>query len=118
VSDAEPFEERLRALSLLVAGEPAVHAVRDVPRRGHVRKERERLKHVADAALMSREVHGSRGIEQNFFAYAHVSGIGPQEPGNAVEQRGFAGAGRTKQNGDAGGKFQRNVKNERLAMRS
>src|SRR5579885_349603 len=62
-----------------------------------MRKERERLKHVAEAAFLRRQIDAARGLQQTRYA---------------VEPRGFARARGAKKNSESRRNFEGNVEEE------
>ena len=80
-------------------------------------KERERLKDVADTPLMHRQVDALLRIEPHILPDADATNVGAHQSRDAIEQRGFAGAGRPKENADTGGDFERYIQNERRRER-
>ena len=77
-----------------------------------MRKQGERLKNVGDAPLPCGDIDCAGRIEQKIASDCDPSGIRLRQPRKTVEQRGFAGTGRSKQNGDAGRNFDGNIQNE------
>src|SRR6266566_2879406 len=54
------------------------------------------------------------GIEVNIAANSDSSFVRPRQPSNTVKQCGFAGAGSSKQNRDAGRNFDGNIEDKRI----
>jgi len=80
---------------------------------GHMREERQCLKHVRDASLLRPQVDASIGIEQYVLADCHASRVRPHQSRDAVQQRRFPRAGWPKQYGDSRRRFEAYIKNER-----
>ena len=68
-------------------------AEQDVAPHVEMRKEREILRHVADAAAPRRHVDARGGVEEHVIADRHAAAIGPAQSRNHLEQRRLAGAG-------------------------
>ena len=76
-------------------------AVGDVLLNGQVRKKREVLEDVGDVPFSRGEIDAAIGVQQDFSADGNLSCVRMNQSGDAIEQRGFAGTGRAKENGDA-----------------
>lgn len=88
-------------------------AVRDVFFYGHVREQGKRLEHVGHVATTRGKVHVGFRIEDGVFADLDLAGVRTQQARDAVQQRGFSGAGRTEQDGDARKDFDGDVQLKR-----
>src|SRR3954469_16181759 len=67
-----------------------------------MRKQPPFLKHIADTALIDRNVNSMRAVEQALAVNLDVAGVGAHEPGNRIDERGLAGSRASEQCGDAG----------------
>ena len=76
---------------------PAARAVQHVAADVEVGKQRQVLRHVADAAVVHGHVHAAPGIEQHVPADADHALVGPAQAGDGVQRGGLAGAGRAEQ---------------------
>src|ERR1700694_90716 len=54
----------------------------------------------------------TRGIEQYVAGDHDLSVVRPRQPRNAIQQGGFAGSGRSKQNRNAGGNLDAHIKDK------
>ena len=108
---AKSFEYR-RGTLLSVSRLQMVQAEFDILFNSEMRKERKRLKNISDVARLGRKIGLGCTIEQDFFARRDATTVRPQESRDAIQKRGFACAGRAKQNGDAGRHFEGNIENE------
>src|SRR5437762_3386632 len=76
-------------------------SVEDILFYGHVRKEREALQYVSDAALRDRDIDSLGGIEERAGTDRNSPFVWSGEAGDTVEQRGLSGAGGSEQDGEA-----------------
>src|SRR5690242_18010513 len=81
-----------------------------------MRKQGERLKYISDAPLPRGKVSMRCGVEQNVFANGDFAGIRAHQPRDAIQQRGFSRAGRSKQNGDSRRPFDGDIENKGSAV--
>ena len=79
-------------------------------------KQGERLKYISNAPLLWRNINAQQGVEQNIFANSDFASLRPHQPCDAIQQRGFSRAGRPKQNGDSGRRFDGDIKNKGRAV--
>jgi len=100
ILDAKTLCDVVRAFALFGSGN-LVEAVADILFHGEMREESERLKDVGQFAALRRKRVIAGGVKENFFAEADLAGVGPLQACNAIEQRGFARAGRAEQHGEA-----------------
>ena len=77
-----------------------------------MRKQPRVLEHVADAPPVRRHVDACGRVVQRFAVERDDAAVGPQQPGDHVDQRGLAGAGRAEQAGDAALAFERGFERE------
>src|SRR5579883_3453909 len=77
-----------------------------------MRKERERLKHVAEAAFLRRQIDAARGIEKHGGTDRDSAASRLQQTRYAVEQRRFARARGAKKNSESRRNFEGNVEEE------
>src|SRR5712664_613026 len=75
-----------------------------------MRKKCKGLKNVGGSPLRNGNINSTRGIEQYLAAGRASSLVGPRKSRDAIQQRGFAGSGSSKQNRDAGRNFDGDVK--------
>jgi hypothetical protein len=66
-----------------------------------MREEREVLKDVSDATPFHGEICRLRGVKQYAVADGDASGVGLCQSGDAIEQGGFAGSGRSEEDGES-----------------
>src|SRR5258706_15930705 len=75
-------------------------------------KKRKGLKNVGSSPLRRGNMDSTRGIEQ-YIAAGHVSSVvRPRQPRNAIQERGFAGSGRSKENRNAGRSLDARIKDK------
>src|SRR5712664_102947 len=77
-----------------------------------MRKKCQGLKYVGGSPLRRWNVDSTRGIEQYVAAGRDTSLVRPRQPRDAIQQRGFAGSGSSKQNRDAGRNFDAHIKDK------
>src|SRR5262245_36019194 len=83
-----------------------------------MRKECKILEDVPDPALRHSYIHALARIEQNAATDGNLSGVGQGKSGDAIENRGLPGTGRTKQDCDAPWKLKINGEIERCCTRA
>ena len=64
-----------------------------------MRKKAAFLEHVADAALVRRDEHAAFGVGQGVAIDDDPAVLGPDQPGDRVDERALAGAGTAEQGG-------------------
>src|SRR5215472_2497641 len=89
-----------------------IQAVFDVLTDRKVWKQRKRLKYVSDATLLRRQVDLLCRIKEDVLACDDLAGIRAHQSRKAIQERGFAGAGRSEQNCDARRRFEGNIENK------
>ena len=77
-----------------------------------MRKQPRVLKYVADAPTMRRHMNALRRVVQRFAVERNDAAVGPQQPGDHVDQRSLARAGRAEQAGDAALALERGFQRE------
>src|SRR5260370_38748805 len=77
-----------------------------------MRKQCQGLKNVGGSPLRRGNINSTRGIEQYVAAGRDTSLVRPRKSGDAIEQRGLAGSGSSKQNRDAGRNFHAHIKDK------
>src|SRR6267143_4493898 len=75
-------------------------------------KKRQGLKNVGGSPLRRGNMDSARGIEQYIAAGHDSSLVRPRQPRNAIQERGFAGPGRSKENRNAGRNFDAHIKDK------
>lgn len=101
VTDAEEVEDFTAAL-LPLGGAQRAETVGDVLLGGEVREESEILMHVADAAFPGGNILLLLCVVKVFAAYGNAAFVGSSQAGDAIEQRGFPGAGCSEKNRETG----------------
>ena len=56
-----------------------------------MREEERILKHIADAAFVRRQEDAGLNVGENYAVDSNPAAVGPQEAGDEIEQRRFAG---------------------------
>src|SRR6266566_16035 len=79
-------------------------------------EQRQRLKYVCDAAFLGRNVDAYGGVKQDLFTDRNLAGIRAQQSREAIEQRGFSGAGGPEQDGDSRRRVERDIENKRCVF--
>jgi hypothetical protein len=112
IFDAKGGRNVRGAILLLRLGE-ARKSVTDILLDEKMREERQRLKNVSEFAALwgKRNIAGS--VKINSFTEADFARVGLLQAGDAIEERGFSGAGRAEQNGEAGRKRCADIKRKR-----
>src|SRR5438093_1370130 len=90
-AEPEPLDHLGRAPRAVGTG-AAAEAERDVPRDGQVGEQRVALEHVADAPPLRRQIDARRRVEEDAITHHNASGVGPDEPGQALECQRLARA--------------------------
>ena len=80
---------------------------------GHMGEQGVVLKDVAGAAGTGRQIDASLAIEEHFVIEHDAAFVGGSEPGDEIEGQRLTGAGRAKQDRDAGARFEVHVERER-----
>src|SRR5437016_4011043 len=83
-----------------------------------MRKSCHGLTYVGGSPLRRGNIDSARGIEQHVAVGHDSSLVWPRQPCNGIQQRGFAGSGRSKENRNAGRSFDRNIKDKRGGARA
>ena len=98
-ADAEQLDDlvELAVAARSSAREPA--AVEQVLAHGQVREQPPFLEDVADAAPVLRHEDAALGVGQHVAVDDDAALLGPDQPGDDVDQRGLAGAGAAEQRG-------------------
>ncbi|MET3303344.1 hypothetical protein ABIF53_004359 [Bradyrhizobium japonicum] len=75
-------------------GRKAVHpsSIVEILRNVEMREQPRVLEHIADAAAPGRHMNAGRGVVHGLAVDHDGAAVGPQEPGDHVDQRGLAGA--------------------------
>src|ERR1700690_3541134 len=73
-------------------------AVIEIVLHAQMRKQPAFLEYIADASLPCRHVNARGGVEQDVVIEHDASAVGPEQPGNHVDDAGLAGAGGAEQN--------------------
>src|ERR1700704_1238522 len=77
-----------------------------------MRKQRQVLKNVGGSPLRDGNINSAGRIEQQVAAGYDSSVVRPHQPRHAIQQRGLAGSGRSKENRDAGRSFNVHIKDK------
>src|SRR5260370_31886214 len=80
--------------------------VRNIFFHGHVREERQRLKHIRNVPLPRRQVHAAIRIEQHLLTDGNASRVWPHKSRDAVQQRRFPCAGWPEKDSDSRRRFE------------
>src|SRR5882762_4601706 len=75
-------------------------------------KKRQGLENVGGSPLWRGNIDSARGIEQYIAAGHDSSLVRPRQPRNAIQEGGFAGSGRSKENRNAGRNFDAHIKDK------
>ena len=115
VSDAQ---QRRDPFEFCRIARPAAHtpAIVQVLPHTQMRKQAAFLKHITDLTPVRRHIDRLCGIEQGRLVEHNAAAIRFEEPGDHIDQRGFAGARRAKQGGDATGDLESHRKRERTEL--
>lgn len=99
--DIEGCEDFLQAEKAFVAREVR-EAIGDVFFGGEMREKSEGLENVGNAAGLRREIDAGLRVKEDVITNDDAAESGRKQAGEAIEQRGFAGAGGAEKDGDAG----------------
>ena len=109
--DAEQVENLCpRRIAFRLRREP--FAIGEVALHRQVRKQPRLLEHIADAPSVRQQVDAVRGVHHHRVADADPRKVGPDQPGDDIDQRGLAATRGAEHGGDAAGAGERGFQGE------
>ncbi len=104
--------EQIKGKGAAFGGTSLPDSVEDVVEGGHVREESQLLEEVSGPAVARRNIDVLRCVEKDAAVHGDGTGLGCDESGESVEERGLAGTGGAEEDSDTGCKREADVESE------